>query len=215
MEKRKSAKSELLASALSLLLCITLLAGSTFAWFTDSVTSNRNVIQSGTIKAKLEYSVLADGQWTSYAEVTEQTDIFGYDKWEPGYSTLVKFRVTNMGTLSMKYRLAADVQEETPGINTAGEKFLLSDYIYAEVVEADVTQAEILTSATGSRLKASAGEDLVIQELPLEVGQTAEVAVAVWMPTSVGDEVNHNGTAPSISFDIKLVATQQSAESFS
>lgn len=214
MENKKNMKSELVASALSLLLCLAMLAGSTFAWFTDSVTSNRNVIQSGTVKAKLEYSTLADGQWTSYAEVTEETDIFGYDKWEPGYVRVVKFKVTNMGTLAMKYRLGADIQSETPGVNKAGEDFLLSDYLYAEVVAADATREEILTSTTGARLKAPTDEDIVIQELPLEVGETAEVTVAVWMPTSVGDEANHNGTAPSLSFDIKLLATQQQAENF-
>jgi len=214
MEKNKRVKSELLASALSLLLCIAMLAGSTFAWFTDSVTSKGNVIQSGTIKAKLEYSKLVDGQWTAYAEVNEQTDIFGYDKWEPGYAAVVKFRITNMGTLAMKYRLAADIQEETPGINTAGEEFLLSDCLYAQVVDADATREEILTSADGSRLKDTADGDIVIQSLPLEVGETAELAVAVWMPATLGTDANHNGTAPSISFDIKLVATQQGAESF-
>ena len=212
--KMKSLKSELLASALSLLLCVTMLAGSTFAWFTDSVTSTGNVIQSGTIKAKLEYSKLVDGQWTTYAEVTEQTDIFGYDRWEPGYATVVKFRITNMGTLAMKYRFAADIQEETPGVNTAGEEFLLSDCLYAQVVDADATQEEILASTSGIRLKDTEDGDIAIQALPLEVGETTELAVAIWMPTNLGTEANHNGTAPSISFDIKLVATQQSAESF-
>lgn len=214
MKNNKDIKSELLSSVLSLLLCVSMLVGSTFAWFTDSVTSGNNVIQSGTVKVNLEYSLLTDGEWTPYAEVTEQTDIFGYKKWEPGYATVVKFKITNAGTLALKYQLVADIYEEIPGVNTAGESFLLSDYLYAEVIDANATQEEILTSTTGSRLKAPAEGDLVIDAVSLEAGDTKELAVAVWMPTTVGDEVNHNGTAPSISFDIKLEATQQNAETF-
>ena len=44
MTKKRSTKRALLLSALSLLMCISMLIGSTFAWFTDSVTSGSNVI---------------------------------------------------------------------------------------------------------------------------------------------------------------------------
>ena len=40
MTKTKSTKRALLLSALSLLMCVSMLIGSTFAWFTDSVTSS-------------------------------------------------------------------------------------------------------------------------------------------------------------------------------
>ena len=42
-----------LKSALSLLLCVSMLIGSTFAWFTDSVTSAGNKIQAGTLDVQL------------------------------------------------------------------------------------------------------------------------------------------------------------------
>ena len=49
MTNKKSTKRALLLSALSLLLCVSMLVGSTFAWFTDSVTSGQNTIQSGNL----------------------------------------------------------------------------------------------------------------------------------------------------------------------
>ena len=42
MTQSKHTKKALLASGMSLLACVVLLIGSTFAWFTDNVTSGRN-----------------------------------------------------------------------------------------------------------------------------------------------------------------------------
>ena len=58
MTKQKSTKRALLLSALSLLMCVSMLIGSTFAWFTDSVTSSGNIIKSGTLDVTMEW---ADG----------------------------------------------------------------------------------------------------------------------------------------------------------
>ena len=55
MKTKKSTKRALLLSALSLIMCVSMLVGSTFAWFTDSVTSANNVIKSGNLDIKLEY----------------------------------------------------------------------------------------------------------------------------------------------------------------
>ena len=59
MTKAKSAKRALLMSALALLMCVSMLVGSTFAWFTDSVTSAGNIIKSGTLEVTMEW---ADGK---------------------------------------------------------------------------------------------------------------------------------------------------------
>jgi predicted ribosomally synthesized peptide with SipW-like signal peptide len=53
MTKSKHTKRALLASSLSVLLCLAMLVGSTFAWFTDSVTSSGNKIQAGTLNIDL------------------------------------------------------------------------------------------------------------------------------------------------------------------
>ena len=55
MTNAKNTKRALWMSILSLLLCFTMLLGTTFAWFTDSVTSANNVIQSGNLDIELEY----------------------------------------------------------------------------------------------------------------------------------------------------------------
>mgnify|MGYP002513482498 FL=1 len=100
MTKTKSTKRALLLSALSLLMCVSMLIGSTFAWFTDSVTSSGNKIQAGTLKIDLEL-LEEDGSWTSIKD--SQKALFDYDKWEPGYTEVKVLRVTNKGTLALKW----------------------------------------------------------------------------------------------------------------
>ncbi len=41
MTTKKSTKSALLSSVLATVLCVAMLVGTTFAWFTDSVTSGK------------------------------------------------------------------------------------------------------------------------------------------------------------------------------
>lgn len=43
----KAAKRSILICVLTLILSVSLLAGVTFAWFTDSITNSGNTIQSG------------------------------------------------------------------------------------------------------------------------------------------------------------------------
>ena len=45
MTNKRSTKKVVITSAISILLCFTMLLGMTFAWFTDSVKSENNIIQ--------------------------------------------------------------------------------------------------------------------------------------------------------------------------
>ena len=61
MRKKHSTKRALLDSVLSLVLCLSMLICSTFAWFTDSVSSTNNIIQSGNLDIEM---YRADGSVT-------------------------------------------------------------------------------------------------------------------------------------------------------
>lgn len=209
MKNKKTTRRALLSSALSLVLCMAMLIGTTFAWFTDSVTSGRNKIQSGNLDVELYYATTADdvanNNWT---KVTSESDIFGYDLWEPGYTKVAYFKVVNKGSLALKYQLTADVYAETKGVNKAGKEFLLSDYIKTALVDTTATRDSIL-AMNGTELKNSfaMGSDA------LNAGAEKIVGLAIWMPTTVGNEANHNGTnVPSIEFGINLLATQYTFE---
>ena len=104
--KRNATKHALLMSALALLICVSMLVGTTFAWFTDSVTSANNIIASGNLDIVLEYWdgdswEDAEGQIIPFvaADGREQSQIL----WEPGCTyKMAPFRVRNEGSLNAK-----------------------------------------------------------------------------------------------------------------
>ena len=114
--KLKSKKSALLMSFTSLLLCFAMLAGSTFAWFTDTATTGVNKIQSGTLDVGLEMATEwnedgtvktwtnAEGKTLTFktADNRAANEIF----WEPNCTyKLPELRIVNNGNLALKYKV--------------------------------------------------------------------------------------------------------------
>ena len=107
--KLKSKKSALLLSFTSLLLCFAMLAGSTFAWFTDTATTGVNKIVAGNLDVKL--MMLKGSSWVSAEGETltfKTKDNRTTDKilWEPGCTyELPALRIDNCGNLALKYKI--------------------------------------------------------------------------------------------------------------
>ena len=105
-DRQKALRRSLWVSALAIVLCCAMLVGTTFAWFTDSVTSSGNRIQSGTLKVDL--LELVGGDWISLKDkdaANEEYAVFDYDLWEPGYSDAALLKVVNKGSLALQYQL--------------------------------------------------------------------------------------------------------------
>ncbi len=102
----KSTKSALSKSILALVLCCAMLIGTTFAWFTDSITSGKNIIQSGNLDIEMYWTDdLESGVWYNVEEEAYNT-IFNYDNWEPGYTDVKYVKIVNNGSLALNYKLA-------------------------------------------------------------------------------------------------------------
>ena len=103
--KARKTRRALLASGLSLLASVALLAGTTFAWFTDSVVSSSNIIRAGNLDVTMEW---ADGteepEAAAWKDASEGA-IFDYDLWEPGYTEVRHVRIRNTGSLALKYQI--------------------------------------------------------------------------------------------------------------
>lgn len=135
MKKQISAKRALLMSALALVLCVSMLVGSTFAWFTDTASSSVNSIQAGNLNVALEMSEDGGVTWkNAEGETLTWVDSDGNTLWEPGCTyTLPMLRVVNKGNLKLKYSVAisgingdAKLNEaiEWTGLPTAGASVL-------------------------------------------------------------------------------------------
>ncbi len=113
--KLKSKKSALLLSFTSLLLCFAMLAGSTFAWFTDTATTGVNKIVSGNLKVDI---VGADSD--SHISTLNFTKAAGAQGeqllWEPGCRYLTEgFRIANKGNLALKWKAQVNKDNITNG----------------------------------------------------------------------------------------------------
>ena len=94
----KKTRFALLQSAIALMLCFSMLLGTTYAWFTDSVTSAENHIIAGNLDVELEYSK----DFVNWNTVNSQTNIFDKTYWEPGHTEVVYLKVVNEVNLALK-----------------------------------------------------------------------------------------------------------------
>ena len=229
--KAKTTRRALLMSSLSLLLCVSMLVGTTFAWFTDSVTSGNNIIKSGNLDVVLEYKNNWEDDWKV---VDNNTKVFKEGAlYEPGYTEVVFLRVSNAGSLALKYNLMVGIAEEKPSTNVYGETFKLSDYLqigtyvqdeyssgfnYANILMPTMFGTREAAIANVSNLaKLSTADSIIKSNAPVLPGdQTAQVvALVLTMPETVGNEANYKSgvAAPEINLNINLFATQMTQES--
>ena len=125
-----STKKSLLASGLSLVASAALLVGTTFAWFTDSVTNTGNVITAGNLSINAYAYELGEGgqsftvnginggqSFTFEADANRQdlkkdpSAIIREDLWEPGQSSAKLLKVENGGSLAAKLQLEFKVTD--------------------------------------------------------------------------------------------------------
>ena len=222
MTNTKSTKRALLVSVMAMVICFTMLLGTTFAWFTDSETSTNNIIVSGNLDVKFEYY---DGD--SWEVIESDTELFNNDAlWEPGYTEVVYVKVTNIGSLALTSQVGINiVGTEITSTSVKNTPLVLSEHIQYGVKDLTNTfskydTAEAAISALGtnhaalSNIKTTA---YASEKCELDVNEVNYYAIVVYMPTSVGNEANYdkNGGAvqPKIVLGINVVATQMAKES--
>ena len=109
MTNSKNTRRALMTSALAILMCVAMLVGTTFAWFTDTASTAVNKIQAGTLDIALEMKdgenwVDAEGKTLEFKKASTEngTEVL----WEPGCTyELPEVRVVNNGDLALKYKV--------------------------------------------------------------------------------------------------------------
>ena len=224
MRKQRSAgrlmKRALATSVMAMLLCVVMLVGTTFAWFTDTVTSGVNTIIAGNLDVELDYYDTAAGDWKS---VGADNDLFPLDTlWEPGHTEIVYLRIRNAGTLALRYAMLVTPVKETPGLRVDGNDLYLSEYLDFGWADVNADENDALTpyDRTGARdavtewvklgeaLRSDNGDEALLP------GASKCLALVVYMPETVGNEANYlTGTnAPTIELGVTLQATQKDSE---
>ena len=120
--KKNSTKRSLLASVLALVMCVSMLVGTTFAWFTDTASTAVNKIQAGTLDVQLldERGRSLEGQtlsWKKAADGANQAVL-----WEPGCTyELQPIVIKNAGNLALKYKIVISGIQGDAALNNAIE----------------------------------------------------------------------------------------------
>lgn len=202
MTNSKTTKRALFSSVVALLLCFTMLLGTTFAWFTDSASSATNKIVAGNLDVELYH---ADKAQSTDAAVDSNTKLFDdVTLWEPGAIVWEKLTVKNAGSLALKYNLSVNVTD----ISSVGGKSL-ADVLKVAVLTEQPTRENVASAATQSLATFNLKSDKA-----LTAGNSDVVYVAIyWAPSANDNNYNMAGQALYANLGVTLVATQYTSES--
>ncbi len=210
MAKEKSFKRALVMAILSMVVCLSMFAGTTFAWFTDSVTSSENIIKAGNLDIELYYDNADKDDWEKF---TKDTNVFMDELWEPGHTEVIKFKIVNEGSLALKYQFSVYIDEEVGSVNMYDNAFNLSDYILYGIVDGelddDISREDAILAVEANAVVLGEN-DYSNGWLKLEPAEEKTLTMVVYMPTSVTNEANaaKDQNEPTINLGISLNATQ-------
>ncbi len=199
MTNLKTTKRALFSSVIALLVCFTMLLGTTFAWFTDSVTSGANKIQAGNLKVDIvdESGASLVGDGLKFQNKNGDTNIL----WEPGVTFRTQaFKIKNAGNLALKYHLVLN--------GVTGDAELLK-VISFSIVKADGTAVDLANFEGTLNEAESLSEEYYIQGImsteagndymgkSLEgIGVTVVAGQAMHESDSFGDTYDQNAEYP-------------------
>ncbi len=214
-KKVRVTKRSIVASFLALAVCVSMLVGTSYAWFTDSVTSSGNIIKSG--KLDIEMS------WKDGKEDPEETDgwqdastgaIFKDDVlWEPGFVQVRHINIRNVGNLALHYKFAIVPNGELKRNDNGKTLAEAIDVYYFDPAQkiadrtdiADLepigTLSQVLDNIAGAENTAEGNL------LPKEEGKDQDtVTIVLKMREGVGNE--YQDMTLGTDFSIQVLATQ-------
>ena len=214
MTNAKLTRRALLSSVLALVLCFTMLLGTTFAWFTDEAVSSGNKIIAGNLDVEL---LLGDGAGT-YSDISNSTATLlgGADSlvaqnnnadtlWEPGKTQVAYLAIKNAGNLDLKYQVVLEAKNE---VNN------LCDVMQYAITPDAKTLADVGAWTSAQANSVSVGTQIVSvneeggTDLTLKKGETHYFALSIHMDENAGNAYK-NG---EVVFDITVRATQLNSE---
>lgn len=237
---KKNAKKALALSMMSGALCFAMLAGSTYAWFSDSA-SGSNIIATGNLDVELKH-LTADG---TAEKVDANTKLFLNTKgkailWEPGAVATETFVVENVGSLNLVYDLALNAAEDgrVATVDDVEDTYFLENFLKVAMLPATVAENGTVTpvamsydAETGKLLAdgeeivwGAFGEDGKMSDTLLPEKTSAYTVVVYWEPQAnkldnvfnLNNGTPEDGTPAATSYEltlnIELGATQATGE---
>ena len=206
MTNLKSLKRALFSTVLSIALCVCMLVGTTYAWFTDTATSKGNTITTGTLDVDL-FVHDENGRTELDADdaTTPDAPVFGADiLWEPNMTQVRYFSIKNNGTLALKYKVVIEVTVHN------ATNYDLTDVMYYQVTPgATYDGAPVTAWDYNNEHSIQAGLNGDVENVRLLPNAENFFAVSIHMD----EEADNNYQNSKITFDIKVLAGQEAYES--
>lgn len=188
--KEKSTAKALAVAILSTFLCVAMLFGTTYAWFTSNVTTGTNTISTAAFNVSLQYCDTYNG---TYSDLTDSSVLFNSVTLKPGESTGVMYiKITNNNDYAVNASVSVGTVTTTGGTNEM-ELYAATGVTESKTISQLTKQGDTLAAAT------------ILNNVAIAANGSTVVAIAVSLPTTA--------TAASVtnSFAITVGATQQSA----
>ena len=167
MNNKKATKRALLTSVMALVMCVVMLVGTTFAWFTDTAFTGVNKIVAGNLDIQLFYANNATGEGATWTEVDANTTLNFLQKqvggsveqgtdilWEPGCTySLPALKIVNNGNLALKYKVVVSGIQGSAKLNEVidwtmkldGADFIMGSEHSLAAKNNDTVDADIFT----------------------------------------------------------------------
>lgn len=206
----KDQRTTIFMPVLLIILCAVVCVGATYAFFTDSVSNGNNKVEAGRLTVDLELLNRESGEWASIKD--DETPIFYYDLWEPGYTDVKIMRVINRDSLAIKWeaRLFSQVAVSEYAdviqiyVKTGNEEiFYPTAGVGKDTYLQGWTNIGTLKDFINSENAMTGGEIL-------EQNNFSYLAIALHMPETAGNEYQEKVLGE---FDIRILATQFTYES--
>ena len=219
MSNRKQTKRALLTSVMALVMCVVMLVGTTFAWFTDTATTSVNKIEAGNLDVALYYGDTADGangtNWTELVDgspalkflqsngtTATQQDFY----WEPGGTySLPALKVANKGNLNLKYKIEITGIKGSDKLNEVidwtmklgSDEFVIGSEHVLNAATAGTESADILTIS--GHMWETAG-NIYMNEKIEGITITLKATQATGEYDSTRNDYDENATYPDVAF---------------
>ena len=207
-------RKSLWAAGFALLVCILLLIGTTFAWFTDSVSNGGNKIQAGNLSIEAtaydigtggltvdnSNELINGGEGFTFEQTgqnlkTKSTPIISETLWEPGKTSAKLLTVRNDGSLAAKVKVGFDTNDEG-----------LQEALWFDFVQVDSNGN--LTGQFEQRPMSGISALGDATELKLNANESVNFVLVYGMYETAGNEYQ----GKSFSADVNILATQLNSE---
>ena len=188
-----------------------MLVGTTFAWFTDSVTSSVNIIKSGSLEVGMYWAEGDEDPNTVTWKDASTTAIFNNDNWEPNYIESKHIKIVNEGTLALKYRIDIEPNGEVQDLADVIDVYFIdgATQLTRDIVNASTpicTLREFINKTDGFAYGYLLAEDNSTAELE----SVRTFTIVFKMRYQAGNEYQKKSIGSD--FAIRLVATQFASE---